>query len=119
MKKILFISRHSPYGNSKAREALDALLAASAYDQDLSILFMDDGVFQLISNQQPANIYQKNLGASLKALEIYDIHNVYVDENALLKRRIDKKDLVLESVTVLNAIQIQQLMAEQDQLVSF
>ncbi len=50
-KKLLFISRHAPYGSSLARDALDAVLASSAYDQQLSLLFMDDGVFQLLKNQ--------------------------------------------------------------------
>lgn len=119
MKKILFISRQPPYGNSHPREALDALLAATAYEQDLSLLFMDDGVFQLLENQNPKNIYQKNLGAALKALEFYDVENIYVDAQSLVMRNIDQQSLIFDSVKLLNAHEVNLLMAQQDQLISF
>jgi tRNA 2-thiouridine synthesizing protein C len=60
-KKILLVSRHAPYGNSTARESIDIALAAAAYDQDIGILFMDDGVFQLLKNQQSQHVDQKIL----------------------------------------------------------
>ena len=119
MKKILFISRQPPYGSFHPREALDALLAATAYEQDLGVLFMDDGVFQLLENQNPTNIYQKNLGASLKALEFYDVENIYVDAQSLAARNINQQDLLFDSVKLLDTYQVNQLMAQQDQLISF
>jgi tRNA 2-thiouridine synthesizing protein C len=119
MKKILFISRQAPYGNSIAREALDALLAASAYDQDLSLLFMDEGVFQLLREQNPKAIHQKNLGASLQALELYGIEKIYVHSESLEKRGLEKSELSLEDIETLNSEQIKQLMVQQDQILSF
>jgi tRNA 2-thiouridine synthesizing protein C len=82
-KKILFISRHPPYSSSTAREALDALLAASAYDQDLSLLFMDDGVFQLLKEQDSSMLEQKNIAAILPVLSVYDIDNIYIQDQLL------------------------------------
>ncbi|MEJ2418879.1 MAG: DsrE family protein, partial [Exilibacterium sp.] len=43
-KKILVVNRHPPYGSSLAKESLDAVLAASAYEQDIGILYIGDGV---------------------------------------------------------------------------
>ena len=51
-KKLLFVLRQAPYGSTLAKDALDAILATSAYEQDLSIAFIDDGVFQLINNHK-------------------------------------------------------------------
>jgi tRNA 2-thiouridine synthesizing protein C len=119
MKKLLFISRQAPYGNATAREALDALLAASAYDQDLSILFMDDGVFQLVAAQNPKMIQQKNLGASLQALELYGIENIYIQWESLKKRGLTANDLAIEKVQIVDSGQIKQLMSQQDQILSF
>lgn len=119
MKKILFVSRQAPYGNSSAREALDALLAASAYDQDLSILFMDDGVFQLVAGQNPKVIQQKNLGASLQALELYGIENIYIQRESLEKRGLTATNLAIEKVQIVDSEQIKQLMSQQDQILSF
>ena len=50
-KKILIHCRKPPYGNSLAREAIDIALATAAFDQALTLLFSEDGVFQLLDQQ--------------------------------------------------------------------
>jgi tRNA 2-thiouridine synthesizing protein C len=119
MRKILFITRRAPYGKSTAREALDALLAASAYDQELSLLFMDDGVFQLLNNQNPKQIKQKSMSASLQALELYGIERIYCHAGSLMSRGLKKTDLILENIELLDNIAVNSLMSQQDQLMSF
>jgi tRNA 2-thiouridine synthesizing protein C len=119
MKKILFISRHSPYGTSQAREALEALLAAAVYGQDTQVLFMDDGVFQLVNNQNSATIDQKSLGASLPALPLYDVEKIYVHSESLRNRGISANELVLDSVQIIDSQAVSRLLAQQDQLLSF
>jgi tRNA 2-thiouridine synthesizing protein C len=119
MRKILFVSRQAPYGNSRSREALDAILAASAYDQELSLLFMDDGIFQLIKHQNSCLIAQKNMGSSLQALELYGIDNIYCHTDSLKKRGLTKSDLILEQVEMIDDIQVNKLMTQQHQLLSF
>lgn len=118
-KKILFISRHAPYGSSIARDALDALLAASAYDQQLGLLFMDDGVFQLLRNQEGQSIEQKNIAAILPVLPLYDVENIYVHWESLHQRGITQTDLVLDSVQLIDSMAVSRLLAQQDQLLSF
>jgi len=118
-KKLLFISRHAPYGSSLAKEALDAILAASAYDQELSLLFMDDGVFQLLQNQEPSHIEQKNFAAMLPALSLYDINNIYVHKESLDARHITNAELIFDSIHTINSHAVSELMAKQDQLLSF
>ncbi len=118
-KKILFVSRHAPYGSSLAKEALDAILAASAYDQQLSLLFMDDGVFQLLKNQSANEIGQKSFAAILPALSLYDINAIYVHGESLEKRQITINELVLDSVQLIDSSSISSLLAQQDQLLSF
>jgi tRNA 2-thiouridine synthesizing protein C len=119
MRKILFISRKAPYGNSLPREALDALLAASAYDQELSLLFMDDGVFQLMKNQHSISIRQKNMASSLQALELYEIENIYCLADSLIQRGLDKADLIFDKIKLIDNIAVHELMSQQDQLISF
>lgn len=117
-KKILFISRQAPYGRATAKECLDAILAASAYEQDISLLFLDDGVFQLKKNQHSADSQQKNLSKILPVLAMYDIEKVYLQASALEERGLTQSDLVIEA-TALNTHEIQQLMTQQDHLLSF
>lgn len=118
-KKILFISRHAPYGSSIAREALDAVLAAAVYEQELSLLFMDDGVFQLLKNQEASAIAQKSLSASLPVLPMYGVERIYVHCESLAIRAISATELVLDEIELLNNQEISQLLQEQEQILSF
>jgi tRNA 2-thiouridine synthesizing protein C len=118
-KKILFVSRHAPYGTSIAREAIDVALAASVYEQDIGYLFMDDGVFQLLKNQQSQRIDQKNISATLGAFPLYEIDNIYVHEESLKERGIGIDELIFDDVQVLNNKSVAILINEQDQLMSF
>lgn len=118
-KKILFISRHAPYGTSLAKEALDAILAASAYDQNLSLLFMDDGVFQLLSAQDSRDLEQKNFAAMLSALSFYGINNIFVHLESLQTRQIMRNELALDCAQIINNTAAYNLLAQQDQLLSF
>ena len=105
IKKLLFILRSTPYGGSKAQEGLDAVLAASVFDQEISVLFMDEGVWQLHNHQQSLGIKlgnahekveRKNIAAQLESFPLYDIKNVYVDRKALKQYLIPKKELILD-----------------------
>lgn len=118
-KKILLISRHAPYGSSTAREAIDAALAASIYDQNIGILFMDDGVFQLLKNQQAQHVDQKNIGSILPALNLYGIENVYVHRESLDDRTITTHELILDDLQLLSNKDVGDLLSQQDQLLSF
>jgi tRNA 2-thiouridine synthesizing protein C len=118
-KKLLFISRHAPYGSSLAKEALDAVLAAAAYDQDISLLFMDDGVFQLLNNQETKSIHQKNFAMMLSALSYYDIDKIYVHQESLQARQILLSELLLTNIRCVDNKTATALFAEQDHLLSF
>jgi len=117
-KKILFVNTKAPYGSSLARDALDALLAASAYDQDLSVLFLGEAVFQLLRNQNPKAIGMKSLAATLPVLPMYDITQIYVQESALSTRGLSIDDLVLPA-KVLGEDEIAALMGSQGAILSF
>ncbi len=118
-KKILLVSRQSPYSSGSAREALDVALAAAIYEQDLSLLFMDDGVFQLLQDQAPGEINQKRLSANLQALPLYGVEKIFVHFESLEMRKITPEELVLEDIQLLTSSEIGRLMGEQDQILSF
>ncbi len=109
-KKILLINRHAPYGSSTAKEALDVALAAAVYDQDLSLLFMDDG---------GQKINQKKISSILSALPLYDINKIYIHQESLKQRKIEDKDLLIENATILTNEQVSILLNHQDHILSF
>lgn len=113
MKKFLIISRSAPYGSSAAREALELALAATLFDQPVAILLLDDGVYQLLPNQAPAAIQQKNLGAMQQALPLYDIDRIYVSARAMAERGLTPADLALP-VEAISDTQLAKFLSQQD-----
>ena len=56
----MYVNRKSPYGTIYALESLEVVLITAAFDQDVSLAFLDDGVFQLTKNQNTDGIGMKN-----------------------------------------------------------
>ncbi len=99
-KKFLFISRAAPYGNNRAQLCLDAAFASAVFEQDVSYLLMDDGVYQLLSDQNAENIHSKSLGNMLETLDLYGIEKVYVHQDSLAQRKLSNQDLLLEAENI-------------------
>ena len=47
IKKFMYVNRKPPYGTVYALEGLEVVLITAAFDQDVSMVFVDDGVFQI------------------------------------------------------------------------
>ena len=73
-KKFLYINRRAPHGTIYALESLEAVLIGAAFEQDVSLAFIDDGVFQLMAGQDTAAARIKNYSCTFKALGDYDVH---------------------------------------------
>ncbi len=116
--KLLIIQRSAPYGTSLAREGLDYILTSAAYDQDISILFLGDGVFQLLKNQDAQNIQLKSQIAAMEILPLYDIEKLYAVKEDLDERSLSTQMLGLE-VTIISRKQVSQLTQQQDKVLSF
>ena len=112
-KTCMFINRHSPYGSSRAQEALDMAFALSAFEHKVSLVFMDDGIFQIICDQQPAEIGMKNFSPAFLAWQDYEIENIFVEKESLQARGMEKSDLLID-VEIIDADQLGQLLEKQD-----
>ena len=110
---ILFILQRAPYGNTAAREILDAALAAAAFEQDVQLLFSGEGVWQLLPGQQPDAFAGKDISKMLQALGYYDIEAVYADAVSLAERGLDSTTLALPVMALDPAAQ-QQLLRTAD-----
>lgn len=117
-KKIGVVIRHAPYGNNFAQETLDAILAASVYGQVLTLIFIGDGIFQLLNNQYPEAIQQKSFEKQLSAFELYDIDRLFICENSLAQRGVNSTQLSVNCKT-LNKSDLSDLLHQQDSLLSF
>jgi len=118
IKKFMYVNRKAPYGTIYALESLEVVLIAAAFDQDVSLAFIDDGVYQLMKNQSPEGIETKNHSKTYRALDGYDVEKVYVDKESMEKRGITEDDLLID-VEVKTASEMADLMEEQEVVLSF
>lgn len=117
-KKVGIINSSSSHGSANGRESLDLALAMSAFNESLSLFFIDDGVYQLLGRHNPGDILQKNYQPLFKMLALYDVENIYVCGRSLRERGLTSEMLVVEVKTI-NTQQLQQQLTFQDQLLSF
>ena len=94
MKKFLYINRRAPHGSNYAQEGLEVALIGAAFDQDVAIAYVDDGVFQLKTDQDTSAIGTKNFSATYRALGDYEVKKIYVEKESLARRGIEESDLM-------------------------
>ncbi len=93
-------------------ELLDELLVGAVFEQKVSVLFIDDGVFQLIDSGET----QGNVARGYRALPTYDVTDVFVDGGSLKQRGIVADSLAIP-VRVLSRGAIRKLVGAQDVVV--
>ncbi|MEN8219019.1 MAG: sulfurtransferase complex subunit TusC [Pseudomonadota bacterium] len=121
IKKFLYVNRKAPYGTIYALESLEVVLIGAAFDQDVSLAFIDDGVYQLKKGQQTSvssGIGMKDFSKTYRALEGYDVEKLYVDRKSMEERGLSVDDLLVD-VEVLDDAQMAELMEQQDVVLSF
>lgn len=111
--RITFISRSAPYGSNRANLCLDIALASAVFEQDVSYVFLDDGVYQILRGQDASIIKSKTLGNALETLGLYGIENVFADEGSLKRRNIDGTEL-LADIQVINSDALSELIKSSD-----
>lgn len=117
-KKFLYVNRRAPYGSIYALESLEVVLIGAAFEQDVSLAFLGDGVYQLAKGQDTKGLEVKNFSPTFRALEDYDVTKLYVEKEALEARGLTAADLVVP-VEVVGAERIAEIMEEQDVILSF
>lgn len=116
-KTFTFISRSAPYGCNRPQLCLDAALATAVFEQQVSYLFLGDGVYQLLKDQQGDAISSKTLSNGMETLDLYGVERVFVDEESLRQRKLDTEDLTL-TVELLTGQQVKSLVRESDHVIN-
>ncbi len=131
-KKFLYINRKAPYGTIYALESLEVVLIGAAFEQDVSLAFIDDGVFQLMAGQDTGASGMKNFSRTYKALCDYDVRKFYVERELLAERGLTVEDLMpityedenedyaeKPSIIPVNRAELAAIIAQQDVVLSF
>ena len=131
-KKFLYVNRKAPHGTIYALESLEVVLIGAAFEQDVALAFIDDGVFQLLQNQDTAGIGTKNFSPTYRALGDYDVNKIYVERESLEQRGLQKQDLMpltwededddwaeKDSIHVVSSEEMAAIIEQQDVILSF
>ena len=108
---LLIVQQHAPYSSSQANEALDLALAAGTFDQKVALLFIEDGVYQLMAEQSPDALHQKNYEKMLNALPLYGVTMLAVESHSLFERDLHPEKHINPKLKLelLNSLAIQAL----------
>jgi len=131
-KKFLYVNRRAPYGTIYAWESLEVILIGAAFEQDVALAFVDDGVYQLTKGHDTAGIGMKNFSPTYAALGDFEVNKIYIEKESLEARGLtldDLQHLVWEdededwaekdSIKVVTSAELADLMGEQDVVLSF
>lgn len=111
-KKIMFLMRQAPHGSVYSYEGLETVLIMAAFEQDLSMTFIGDGVFALVKNQDTKDLGSKGYIKTYGALEDYGVEHFYVDRRSMEERGLTEADFAIP-VQVVSADEIGRLIDEQ------
>lgn len=118
VKKFMYVNRRAPHGTIYAQESLEVVLIGAAFEQDVSIVFLDDGVYQIRKDQDTSAIGTRNFTKTFRALEMYDVEKLYVEKESMEARGMTVDDLNVP-VEMKTSEEIGRLMEEQDVILSF
>jgi tRNA 2-thiouridine synthesizing protein C len=129
IKKIMFTVRKAPHGTIYVYEGLEVKLIMAAYDADISVVFMDDGVYALKQGQNTDELGIKGFEKTYGVFVDYEIENVFVDRQSMEERGMTVDDLLVigededteEPIKpkMVDSSEIAAMMAEQHNIMSF
>ncbi len=93
VKKFMYVNRRAPYGTIYAWESLEVVLIGAAFEQDVSMAFIDDGVYQLTKGQDTTGLEMKNFSPTYSALGDYEVTKIYIEKESLEERGLTLDDL--------------------------
>lgn len=132
IKNFLYLNRRAPYGTVYAWESLEVVLIGAAFEQDVSLAFVDDGVYQIMKGQDTSELGIKNFSPTYSALGDYDVQKIYVEKESLDARGLTVDDLLdlkyededddwaeKDSIKVVSAEELAKIIDDSDVVLSF
>jgi len=131
-KRFMYMNTKAPYGTVYALESLEVVLIGAAFEQDVSLAFIGDGVYQLVKSQDTQGIGMKNFSPTYAALGDYDVNKIYVEKESLEERGLSLDDLQhlvwedededwaeKDSIRLVSRSELADLIDDQDVVLSF
>jgi len=124
MKSFLFVNRKAPYGTIYALEILETILISAAFEQTVSVVFIDDGVFQIKKGHDTADLGMKNFSPTYGIIEMEKedaeededvdyVWRIIVEKESMETRGLTPDDFKID-VEVLSSEELAAVMEEHD-----
>ena len=97
---VAVLMRRAPYGSVYTAEGFRTLMGIAVFEMDISAVFVDDGVYALVKNQNPAQLDMKPLGDGFPMLTEFGVKKFYVHDVSLAERGLSVENLVVEAELV-------------------
>jgi len=117
VSQLLFIQQSPPHGSIIGQEGLDACLMGSAF-ADCSLLFLGDGIYQILKGQDPKDLGLKDYSASYGVLPDYGVTQFYCRQSDLRSRGLQIDDLSMPA-QALSDKEISSLIQRSAQVLTF
>ena len=117
MKKFLFVQDKPPHRTIIGQEGLDVILMGSAFTE-CTVLLLEDGIYQVLSDQKTEKLGTKDYSVSYKALKDYGVQNIYCCQSHLDHRDLSVNDLTVPVHPVSEA-EVRDLFDAHDVILSF
>ena len=111
MRSVTYVITKPP--GAIANETLDIILVRGVMEQPTTVLFLQDGVYQLLQGDSK----YRDTATKWSTLQSFDIENVFVDQQSLVDRHIDFRKLP-SYVSVVDRAQFRQLLLNNDLIVN-
>lgn len=131
-KKFMYVNRKAPYGTIYAWESLEVILIGAAFEQDVSLAFVDDGVYQIAKGQDTTELGIKNFSPTYSALGDFEVNKIFVEKESLDARGLTIDDLMplkwedededwaeKDSIKVISSEEMKELLDDSDVLLNF
>jgi tRNA 2-thiouridine synthesizing protein C len=118
MGEVAVVMRKAPYGTVYTAEGFRTLMGITVFEMEISVVFIDDGVYALVAGQAPGKLGMKPLGEGFPMLAEFGVSDFYVHDVSLQERGLTADDLVMD-VQVVDGAQIAAILESAGKVLPF
>jgi len=117
-EKVAVLMRKAPYGSVYTAEGFRTIMGIAVFEMDVGVVFLDDGVYALVKNQNPEKLDMKPLGDGFPMLADFGVNKFYVHDESLAARGLTSDDLVVP-IEVVSSAQIAEILESAGKVLPF
>lgn len=117
--RLFFVVTRSPKDSSAFREAIDAILAAAAFDQDITVFFSGASVLGLLPHQDSSQIHQKAAEKMLTALPVFGVEKILAEKTSVERYQVNPDDFIIAGIALAGPDLVYKSFATADKVLSF